>query len=117
MVAGLGLEVNGWAERSSLPENLGNLKSTSISILLAAYALALVVMGVASRTRINRILGLVLIAIVVAKLYLYDVWELGRIYRIIAFAALGALLLVTSYLYSRYREKIESWWNDEQAAP
>jgi len=116
MLAGLSLEALGWAERTSLPENLGNLESTSISILMAAYALALVVVGVASGTRINRILGLGLIAMVVAKLYLYDVWQLVRIYRIIAFAALGALLLVTSYLYSRYREKIESWWNDEEAA-
>jgi len=48
-------------------------------------------------------------------LYLYDVWLLVRVYRIAAFAVLGALLLVTSYLYSHYREKIEAWWKDDQA--
>jgi uncharacterized membrane protein len=64
---------------------------------------------------INRVLGLGLIGLVAGKLYLYDVWLLVRIYRIAAFAALGALLLITSYLYSHYREKIESWWKDDRA--
>ena len=49
--------------------------------------------------------------LVVAKLYLYDVWLLVRIYRIAAFGALGALLLLTSYVYSRNRASIEAWWN------
>lgn len=113
---GLGLEVMGWAERTAAPQNVANLQSTSVSILLAVYALALIAAGVVTRTLINRILGLGLIGLVVAKLYLYDVWLLVRIYRIAAFAALGALLLITSYLYSRYREKIEAWWKDDQAA-
>jgi uncharacterized membrane protein len=110
----LGLEVAGWAERTAAPENLENLESTSISILMAVYALVLVAAGVVTRTLVNRVLGLGLIGFVVAKLYLYDVWLLVRIYRIAAFAALGALLLITSYLYSRYREKIEAWWKNDQ---
>ena len=68
-----------------------------------------------ARWLINRVLGLGLIGLVVAKLYLYDVWLLVRIYRIAAFAVLGALLLITSYLYSRYKEKIETWWKDDKA--
>jgi uncharacterized membrane protein len=114
-VWGLMLEVTGWAERTATPENVTNLESTSISILMAVYALVLVVAGVVTRTLINRVLGLGLIGLVVAKLYLYDVWLLVRIYRIAAFAVLGALLLITSYLYSRYKEKIETWWNDDKA--
>jgi hypothetical protein len=112
---GLMLEVTGWAERTAEPQNLTNLESTSISILMAVYALVLVAAGVVTRTLINRVLGLGLIGLVVAKLYLYDVWLLVRVYRIAAFAVLGALLLITSYLYSHYREKIESWWKDDQA--
>jgi uncharacterized membrane protein len=112
---GLMLEVTGWAERTAAPQNLTNLESTSISILMAVYALVLVAAGVVTRTLINRVLGLGLIGLVVAKLYLYDVWLLVRIYRIAAFAILGALLFITSYLYSRYREKIEAWWKDDKA--
>jgi uncharacterized membrane protein len=109
---GLMLEVTGWAQRTADPQNVANLKSTAISILMAVYALLLISAGVASRTFINRVLGLGLIGLVVIKLYIYDVWLLVRIYRIVAFAALGALLLITSYLYSRYREKIEALWRE-----
>ncbi len=107
------LEVTGWAERTAAPQNLTNLEATSISVLMAVYALALIAAGVLTRTFINRVLGLGLIGLVVAKLYLYDVWLLVRIYRIAAFGLLGGLLLITSYLYSRYRQKIEAWWSDE----
>jgi uncharacterized membrane protein len=107
------LEVTGWAERTAAPQNLANLESTAISVLMAVYALALIAAGVLSRTFINRVLGLGLVGLVVAKLYLYDVWLLVRIYRIAAFGLLGGLLLITSYVYSRYREKIEAWWSDE----
>jgi uncharacterized membrane protein len=43
----------------------------------------------------------------VAKLYLVDVWVLGRLFRITAFLALGILLLALSYLYSRLRPVFE----------
>jgi uncharacterized membrane protein len=79
---------------------------------MACYAVLLVGAGVIYRSALNRILGLGLIGVVVAKLYLYDVWLLVRIYRIAAFGVLGALLLLTSYVYSRNRVSIENWWND-----
>ncbi len=107
------LEVFGWAARSATADNLPSLRSTSLSILMAFYALALVTAGVLARSRVNRLLGLGLLAAVVLKLYLYDVWLLRRIYRVTAFAVLGVLLLLTSYLYSRYRATIEAWWKDD----
>jgi uncharacterized membrane protein len=113
MLWGLGLEVLGWASRTAAPENLRNVQSAAISILIAGYAVALAAAGIATRTRLNRILGLTLIGFVVVKLYLYDVWELRLIYRVLAFAGLGGLLLVMSFLYSRYRSSIESWLQDE----
>jgi uncharacterized membrane protein len=51
-------------------------------------------------------MGMGLIGLVVIKLYLYDVWLLGPFYRMAAFAILGALLLVMSYLYSRRERKV-----------
>ena len=102
---GLALEALGWTDRHAAADSLRNAESTAVSILLAAYALALVGAGVFTGTAVNRALGLGLLAIVVAKLYLYDVWSLGLFYRMAAFAALGVLLLVTSYLYSRWRQR------------
>jgi uncharacterized membrane protein len=110
----LALETLGWAERSTPAANLASVETVSLSILMAAYAAVLVMLGVLTRAGINRMLGLGLLAVVVAKLYLYDVWQLEKVYRIVAFSFLGVVLLATSYLYSRYRTKIESWWRDEE---
>ena len=116
MLWGLSLEDLGWAARTSTPANLVSVETVSISILFAVYAVILVSAGVATRTAINRIAGLVLMGLVVVKLYLFDVWQVGRVYRISAFVALGALLLATSFLYSHFRTVIESWWKNDQTA-
>jgi len=112
MLWNLGLEVSGWAARTAPVSDIRSVQSAVLSIVMAAYAVLLVAAGVMSRTAVNRILGLGLIGIVVAKLYVYDVWLLERIYRVAAFAALGVLLLVISYLYSRYRDSVEHWWRE-----
>jgi uncharacterized membrane protein len=113
MVWALVMEVLVWAARTAPAANAGNLSTVSVTVLLAAYGVALVVLGVVTRLGVNRLLGLGLLALVVLKLYLSDVWQLARMYRVIAFTFLGVLLLVTSFLYSRYRASIESWWRNE----
>jgi uncharacterized membrane protein len=115
MLWGLSLEDLAWASRTTSEQNLLSVETVSISILYAIYAVILVSAGVATRTAINRIAGLGLMGFVVVKLYLFDVWQLGRVYRISAFVALGALLLATSFLYSHFRAVIESWWKNDQA--
>jgi hypothetical protein len=107
---GLSLEIAGWAERTAAPENVGSVISTSISVLVAAYAVVLVAGGVVQRSAPTRVLGVTLIGLVVVKLYLYDVWLLGLLYRMAAFAILGVLLLLMSYFYSRFRRSVETWW-------
>lgn len=113
---GIGLEAIGWAGRTAAASDLRSVESTALSIVMAAYAVGLVTLGVLTGTVVNRALGLGLIGIVVTKLYLHDVWFLGMFYRMAAFAVLGALLLAMSYLYSRFRVAIESWWRDRGAS-
>lgn len=108
---GLSLEAVGWAARTASPANVRSVASTAISVLIAAYAVLLVGGGVVQRNAAARLLGVALIALVVLKLYLYDVWFLGQFYRMAAFAILGVLLLIMSYLYSRFRHSVESWWH------
>jgi uncharacterized membrane protein len=112
---GLSLEVIGWAEKSTPDENLLSVETVAISILFAVYAAILVSVGVAARSVVNRIAGLGLFALVVLKLYLFDIWQLQRVYRISAFVALGILLISTSFLYSRFRGLVEGWWKDDEA--
>ena len=101
MLWGLILEAAGWAARTASPENYRSVASTAISVVAAAYALLLVGGGAAWRHAPSRLIGIGLIGVVVLKLYLYDVWLLGGFYRMAAFAILGGMLLVMSYLYSR----------------
>jgi len=112
---GMSLEIIDWAFRTALPENQLSVETVGISILFALYAVVLVTVGVGTRTVVNRLAGLVLLGIVVLKLYLFDVWQLGRIYKIAAFAVLGALLFGTSFLYSRFRSLIENWTKSDEA--
>jgi uncharacterized membrane protein len=78
-------EVLYWAGHTAAPENRISVETISVSILYAVYAVVFVSLGVATRTAINRIAGLVLIGAVVLKLYVFDVWQLGRFYRTLAF--------------------------------
>ncbi len=77
--------------------------SAAESILLAAYGSLLLLYGMTRQRFLDRALGLFLLALVVLKLYLWDVWQLSTFYQISAFVALGILLLAASYLYSRTR--------------
>jgi hypothetical protein len=101
MLWGLTLEAIGWAAREASPENFRSVASTAASVIAAGYAVLLVAGGAAWRNAGSRLMGIGLIGIVVLKLYLYDVWLLGAFYRMAAFAILGVMLLVMSYLYSR----------------
>jgi len=116
MLWGLGLEALGFVGRSASPENMLSAQSASISVLVACYAVLLVGAGVAYNFALNRLLGLGLIGLVVAKLYLYDVWLLVRIYRIAAFGALGALLLLTR-MFIRAIARPLRWWNARNSRP
>jgi hypothetical protein len=99
----LSLEIGGWVTRNVVPENQSGVQIIAVSVMLTLYAVILVIIGVRTRAAIHRILGLALVVFVVAKLYLVDVWVLGRLFRITAFLALGVLLLALSYLYSRFK--------------
>ncbi len=113
VLVAIGLEIAGWTERSIAYEERFEIASVSISIMMAIYGLMLVAVGVMRRSAVDRILGLALMGIVVLKLYLSDVWLLGRAFRVAAFLGLGVLLLLVSFVYSRYRSVIERLWKDE----
>ncbi len=68
----------------------------------------------ALRFVLNRILGLILLGLVVIKLYIWDSGNSPAYFVLLSFVALGVLLLATSYLYSRYRTTIESWWKNDE---
>ena len=102
VLAGLRL-IGVWADYGALPGSRASFISEMTSVYLALYGITMIAYGIARRSVVDRLLGLVLLGIVVFKLYLYDIWLLTRGYRISAFVGLGVLLLAASYFYSRFK--------------
>jgi len=71
------------------------------SALGMAYGAMLMIVGVWRRTAFVRWQALVLIAVTIVKVFVYDVSELDRAYRILSFIVLGVLLLAISFVYQR----------------
>ncbi len=92
-----------WAVHHSSGADRASFTSELESFLLAAYGVAMAIAGISRKSSAARVLAIVLLGFVVAKLYLWDVWQLTRFYLVTAFIALGVILLVASFLYSRFR--------------
>jgi len=82
---------------------LENLKQLSLSGAWLLYSIFLMVVGLWRRMRAVRVLAICLFACTILKIFIYDLSFLDTLYRFISFVALGAILLVVSYLYQRYR--------------
>ena len=77
-----------------------------LSILWGVYALALIVIGIARDKKHLRVAAIVLLAVTLAKLFLYDIADLDTIPKTILFVTLGITLLVVSFLYNKYKDLI-----------
>jgi uncharacterized membrane protein len=71
------------------------------SALWMAYGAMLMVVGFLRRSAFVRWQALLLIAATIFKVFVYDVSQLDRGYRIVSFIILGVLLLAISFVYQR----------------
>jgi len=71
------------------------------SALWMAYGAMLMVIGFLRRSAFVRWQALILIAVTIVKVFVYDVSQLDRGYRIVSFIILGVLLLAISFVYQR----------------
>jgi uncharacterized membrane protein len=71
------------------------------SALWMAYGAMLMVVGFLRRAAFVRWQALLLIAATIFKVFVYDVSQLDRGYRIVSFIVLGVLLLAISFVYQR----------------
>ena len=85
---------------SALPYRLG------LSILWGLYSLLLIGLGIFKKSQVLRIAGIVLFSVTLVKIFFFDLVSLSILSRTILFLALGVLLLLTSYLYQRYKEQL-----------
>jgi uncharacterized membrane protein len=80
-----------------------------LTMAWGAEALALLGAGFPLRDRVQRLSGLALFMICVLKLFLYDLRELETINRILSFIVLGLILVGVSWMYTRFRDRIQRY--------
>jgi len=81
--------------------NLEIARDFTYSALWMAYGAMLMIVGFLRRSAFVRWQALILIAVTIVKVFVYDVSQLDRAYRIVSFIVLGALLLAISFVYQR----------------
>ena len=82
-------------------QHLKVARDFTYSALWMTYGAMLMIVGFWRRSAFVRWQALVLIACTAGKVFLYDVSELDRGYRIVSFIVLGVLLLAISFVYQR----------------
>lgn len=103
----LGWEIHNFWWSRPWHEDLSHLHAHEIdaqfsySALFMVYGAALLVVGFARRSAFTRWQALVLLALAIGKVFLFDINQLSQGYRIVSFLGLGALLLTVSYAYQR----------------
>lgn len=82
------------------------------SMLTVAWGLegiSLLAAGFPLNDRNQRLSGLALLTFCIGKLFFYDLRHLETLPRIISFIALGLILVVVSWIYSRFRERVQKY--------
>jgi uncharacterized membrane protein len=84
-------------------------KNSFLSVVWTVYALALLVFGIIRKSVVARQFAIVLFGVTVIKAFLYDTSGLSNYYRFISFMTLGVLLLLSGYLYNRFKDRIRKF--------
>jgi uncharacterized membrane protein len=75
----------------------------------------MLIIGIVRRWQPVRLGGLALLAIPIAKLFVWDTFKLEQVYSIVAYLSLSFILLAGGLLYQRYSEAIKGFLFEEQA--
>lgn len=74
-----------------------------LSLAWGVYGAVVIALGMRRQYAPLRYIGIAVIAVTALKVFFYDLWELGGIYRVVGFIGFGVLLVLVSYLYQRGR--------------
>ena len=89
-----------------------HIKSLGLSLLWAIYASILIIIGIIRKVRLIRLAGLILLAIPIIKLFIFDSFALEQGYRVVAFISLGLLLICGGFLYQRFNVVIKGFLSE-----
>ena len=82
------------------------------SVLTVAWGVegvALLIAGFPLNDRVQRLTGMFLFLVCILKLFVYDLRHLETMYRILSFIVLGLMLVGVSWIYTRFRDRIQRY--------
>jgi len=77
-------------------------RDMTYTIAWSLFAFALLILGIARATRPVRLVGIGLLCVSFAKLFLHDLDRLNQLYRIGAFITVAVIAIAASFLYQRF---------------
>jgi len=96
----LSSEVVNWLELARVHESF----KLGLSILWGGYALMLIIIGLKNKVKLLRMLAMLLFAVTILKLFVYDMADMSTIAKTIVMIILGALMLIASFLYNKVKK-------------
>ncbi|THB63472.1 MAG: DUF2339 domain-containing protein [Desulfovibrio sp.] len=88
---------------------------SSLSVLWTVFSVLLIIVGFRLKVLALRIVALALFTVTLFKVFLMDLSQVSAPYRILSFLVLGTLLMGTSFLYYKYKDRIVE--EDEHDTP
>jgi uncharacterized membrane protein len=108
LLLAISAEIHGWFQAGDTRfTQIAISEQVTYSVIWSIHAGILVATGFAMQYRLPRLLGLSGFLLVALKVFLIDLAEAPLILRVFALAALGGMLLLTSFWYQKYRGRIE----------
>ena len=83
---------------------LKDFRNGGVSVYWSALAFALLVWGLRKQYKILRMCGIALFVVVALKIFFIDLAKLEQIWRIVAFAAIGVVMLIGAVVYIRCKD-------------
>lgn len=99
-------ELINWLDFTERSETYG----LALSIFWGLFSVIIIAIGIWKKKKHIRILGITIFGVTLVKLFFFDLANLKTIAKTIVMISLGALMLLTSFLYNKY--KIEDEQDD-----
>ncbi|MBL0313743.1 MAG: DUF2339 domain-containing protein [Holophagaceae bacterium] len=80
---------------------------TSLTVWATLFGFGMVGLGFSFRERIARLLGLGILSACTLKLFIWDLRGLQGLPRVASFIALGVVLITVSFVYTRFKDRLE----------
>jgi len=78
-----------------------------VSVGWAFFAFLILILGFVLEAKAMRLQAIIILGITLLRVFLYDTWGLPTPYKVVSYMILGVILLLVSFIYSKYKDAIK----------